>query len=188
MSAVLIVIIGCSVLLLLAFRRYHTYRGQRMVSCPETQQPVGLELDAWLAAADLSDATALRVKNCSRWPEKADCGQECVAIIDASPESSLIRNIAAAWYQGKSCVYCRRTIGEIRWPDELPGVRGRDGVLKDWTMVAATDVPAVLETYGAVCWSCNLAEQFRLKHPELVTDRPGVRLRKGLVHSENALW
>ena len=30
----------------------------------------------------------LRLKSCSRWPEKADCRQECLAEIELSQESA----------------------------------------------------------------------------------------------------
>lgn len=163
--------------------RFASYRGQRVVYCPETKQPAGVELDAWLAArSGLDQQTILRLKSCSRWPERQDCPQECLSQIGASPEGTLMRNIVAGWYRGKFCAYCARPIGEIAWHDRMPALRAPEGTLRDWNGIAAADVPSILATHDAVCWNCNLTESFRRDHPELVTDRRETELRDQLFH------
>jgi hypothetical protein len=58
---------------------YHTYREARTVNCPETHAPVSVRFNALRAAwSSLSGATKLRLADCTRWPERADCGQECI--------------------------------------------------------------------------------------------------------------
>ena len=66
-----------------------TWRGDRLVTCPETRQPVGVALDLkHVAATGIGHAPALRLRTCTRWPERQDCGQECLAQIQAAPEGA----------------------------------------------------------------------------------------------------
>ena len=56
-------------------RSYIRFRGKRLVTCPETQRPAAVEVDA--ARAALSASTGLEhleLQRCSRWPERAGCG------------------------------------------------------------------------------------------------------------------
>src|SRR5262249_44932030 len=89
-------------------RTFWKFRGQRIVTCPETRQPVGVDVDAAHAAAtaSLSGPADLRLKDCTRWPERETCGQECLAQIEAAPEECLVRNILKTWYSGARCVLC----------------------------------------------------------------------------------
>lgn len=59
------------------FSRYH---GNRLVTCPETHDTAVVELDARHAAVTgLVGHEQLRLKSCSRWPERADCDQDCIS-------------------------------------------------------------------------------------------------------------
>jgi hypothetical protein len=183
--AIIIAVVAVAVVLDLGFilRRFMAYRGQRVVVCPETRRPAGVELDAWQAVRRGIEGHAdLHLKSCSRWPERHDCGQDCLSQIEASPEGTLVRNMVTAWYRDKRCLYCRRTIGEIAWHDAMPGLRAPDGKLREWSDVATADVPAVLQTHDAVCRNCDLAESFRREHPDLVTDRADTPLRNRAIH------
>ncbi len=56
------------------------YRKPRLLRCPETGETAAIQIDARHAATtSLAGAPDLRVADCSRWPERADCGQDCVA-------------------------------------------------------------------------------------------------------------
>jgi hypothetical protein len=59
---------------------YYQNRGRLPVTCPESGQPVDVEVDNkfafWTA---LRGQEHSRLKSCSHWPEKGDCGQECLA-------------------------------------------------------------------------------------------------------------
>jgi len=72
----------CLILLLPALwgeQIYHTYRDGRTVGCPETHAPVSVRFNALRAAwSSLSGRPQLRLADCTRWPERADCGQECI--------------------------------------------------------------------------------------------------------------
>jgi hypothetical protein len=80
----------------LVIRSYVRFRGLRLVNCPETRAPVGVKVNATRAAlSSLYRAPKLELSSCSRWPERADCGQECVAQIQTAPNDCLVKNIAA---------------------------------------------------------------------------------------------
>ncbi len=154
-------------------RFYFKLRGKRLVTCPETKQPAAVELDAKQAAREAVFGTPrLRLSECSRWPERRDCGQVCLRQIESAPEECLVRNIVSKWYAGKTCVYCRKPIDEIDWLDHRPALLDPEGKTVQWDKVPAEKLPEVFSTHGPVCWSCHIAETFRREHPELVVERP----------------
>ena len=157
---------------------YVRYRGKRIVTCPETNLPVSTEVNAALAAAT-SMATQPRfvVTACSRWPEHAGCAQACALQIEASPEETLVRSIVTRWYAGTNCVYCAKPIADIGGLVS-PAILTSDGELCEWTEVAADDLPRFLADSVAVCATCELAEDFRRRFPERVSDRGATPLRK----------
>ena len=78
------------------------YRGQRLITCPETRQPAAIKVDAAHAALTAAAKNPdLRLMSCSRWPERDDCGQECLLQVELSPEYCLVRNIFNNWYSDK---------------------------------------------------------------------------------------
>ena len=161
---------------------YNRYRGARVVTCPETRQPVGVKIDAAVAMRTaVTDAPRYVITACSRWPEREGCDQACVPQIATSPQGTLVRNIVARWYEGRTCVYCGKPITEINGRI-VPALRTTDGVLHDWDSIAPEDLPALLDTAAAVCANCELAEDFRLRFPGLVTDRAETPLRNRAVH------
>ena len=80
----------CLILLLPALwaeQTYRTYRDGRTVNCPETHAPVSVRFNALRAAwSGLNGPPNLRLSNCTRWPDRADCGQECIPdAVEAEP-------------------------------------------------------------------------------------------------------
>lgn len=87
---VLFVVVVSSLLLLFGFWRravYERYSGGRPVACPADHQPAVVHLDARYAAATVLDGSpALRVGECTRWPEHAQCNQACLSeAVEAEP-------------------------------------------------------------------------------------------------------
>src|SRR5689334_7292899 len=83
------------------------FRGKRVITCPETRKPAGVEVDA--AHAALSSAIGdldLRLRSCSRWPDRQDCGQECLLQVELNPQDCLLHKILIDWYANKHCVSC----------------------------------------------------------------------------------
>src|SRR5450756_2243919 len=104
-------------------RKYWRFRGPRVVTCPETGTTVAVEVNARKAAFTAAvDDPEFRLSSCSRWPERQDCGQECVRQIEEAPDGCLVREKLAAWYADARCALCGRLIGQIRWIDRKPGL------------------------------------------------------------------
>jgi hypothetical protein len=66
---------------------YTKYSGSRLVSCPENQQPSVVSLDARHAmATGIDGCPDLRLSACTRWPERSNCGQDCLSqAVQAGP-------------------------------------------------------------------------------------------------------
>ena len=155
-----------------ALRAYFGYRGKRLITCPETHKTEAVDIAAGEAAvgAFLTDPT-LRLKECSRWPERQDCGQECLKQIEVDPENCLVWNIVSKWYEEKKCVFCHKAFGELHHLDHAPALLGPEHNTVEWRELRPEQLPEVFSTYRPVCWNCHVAETFRRLHPELVVDR-----------------
>ena len=151
---------------------YFNYRGERLITCPETHKTEAVDVAAGEAAvgAFLSEPT-LRLVECSRWPERQDCGQECLQQIEIDPANCLVWNIVSKWYEGKSCVFCHKTIGPLHHLDHAPALLAPDHKTVEWNQFRPQQLLEIFETHRPVCWNCHVAETFRRTRPELVTDR-----------------
>jgi hypothetical protein len=156
-----------------ATRWLYGLRGARLVACPETGRTVAVDLDLkYSALHSMLGRPHFRLRDCSRWPERAGCGQMCLGDLEAAPHDCLARTIVAKWYEGKSCAYCGHAFGEIHWHDHAPAVRGADHITRQWKDVPPETLPEVMATCKPVCWNCHIAETFRREFPDLVVDRP----------------
>ena len=171
--AILVLMAGAIVFgLVQIFRTYARYRGERVVSCPETHRPAAVHVDALKAARVASMGKQwIQLDQCSRWPERKNCGQECLSQIHADPENCLVWNMVAAWYRGKTCAYCQRPFGEIHWHDRHPALLSPERVAKQWNEIPAETLPDVFLTHLPVCWNCYIAETFRRQNADKVLDR-----------------
>jgi hypothetical protein len=58
---------------------YNHYRGSRAVTCPSTHRQVAVSFDAFHAAlTGLRGKCDLRPAECTLWPARMQCGQECI--------------------------------------------------------------------------------------------------------------
>jgi len=149
------------------------YRGPKLVTCPETGRPAIVEVDA--LRASLTSTVSLpeiRLQNCSRWPLKEQCGQECLTELDVAPGQCLVSGVLMRWYAGKKCCYCHKPFEELHWTDHRPALRSAEGSLISWNEVPVDNLSIVLETHLPVCWDCYIAQTFRRDHPDLVVYRP----------------
>ena len=79
----LLFLVGVFVVLLLpalwGWKIYDQYGGSRAVECPETRRQVAVRFAALRAAyTGLMGRPHLHLADCTRWPERAHCGQECM--------------------------------------------------------------------------------------------------------------
>jgi hypothetical protein len=189
-TAIYIILIGGVVLGVfylvwrIGIKTYRKFQGQMLVTCPETQQPAGVAVDAQHAALTAFQGEPdFRLKACTRWPERQNCGQECLTQIESSPQTCLVRTMLNHWYQGKACVYCGKAFQQIDsydhravfLYDQKPALISPEGKLVEWFEVPVETLPQVLTTHQPVCWNCLITESFRRKYPELVLDRPWKR-------------
>jgi hypothetical protein len=158
---------------------YLLYRGTRVVVCPETRRHVAVEVDAAHAAAtaDADGEAELRLSSCTRWPERADCDRDCIYQIANAPEDCAVRVMLADFYEGRTCVLCRKPMTGPRWDAHKPALlRAYDRRTFECRELPPDALPVVLDSYLPVCWDCHIAESFRREHPELVTDRDSKHL------------
>ena len=170
----LVVAIVAGVCSILAWRfagAWWKYRGPRVVTCPETRRPAGVAVDALhvMATAALGRPPQLRLESCSRWPEKAGCGQECLRQIEASPEGCLVRNILLNWYAGKDCCSCGMPIGVFSLAGAKPAVLRADGVSVEWSEIPAEKLQETLAEASPICFACHTARKMLREHRELVS-------------------
>jgi len=76
-------------------RVYFKFRGTRLVTCPETHEAAVVELAVRsMGVQAVLDEPCLRLSECSRWPMRRGCGQDCLRQIEARPSEL---RISAAW-------------------------------------------------------------------------------------------
>jgi len=171
--AIAVLLVGGVVFsLTLAIQTYLRYRGQRLITCPETKNAAAVRVNVGKAATRaLFGKQEVRLDQCSRWPERQNCGQECLTQVHADPQHCMVWNIVADWYKGKACAYCQKPFNEMHWHDRHPALLSPDRVAKQWNEIPAETLPQVFETHLPVCWDCYIAETFRRQNPERVLDR-----------------
>ena len=158
--------------LALSIRTYLRYRGQRLITCPETKDPAAVHVDVAKAASKaFLGKEQVQLDQCSRWPERQNCGQECLSQVYADPEHCLVWNVVVDWYKGKSCAYCQKPFLEMHWHDRHRALLSPDRVAKQWNEIPAEKLPEVFRTHLPVCWDCYIAETFRRQNPDRVLDR-----------------
>jgi hypothetical protein len=150
------------------FKEFRKYRGQRVITCPETDDGAAVSVDAWHAATSGN----LRLSACSRWPERAGCAQACLSQIADAPDGCLVSLIVAAWYAGKLCTVCGRPIGPTVWHEAPPAVLKDDGTTCEWKDVRVENLPAVFRTSKPLCWYCNNLAEVQRINPNLIIHRP----------------
>lgn len=73
-------------------RAYRAFGGLREISCPETMEAALVKIHvAHAIASRLSGGNELRLKSCSRWPDRLGCDQACLSQIAASPDGCRVR-------------------------------------------------------------------------------------------------
>ena len=166
--------LGLGLALLIAYWvNYRRLRGPRVVTCPETGKTVGVEIDERRAAwTSVTSVPEFKLRDCSRWPERAACGQDCLTQIEEAPRDCLVRKILPQWYNGRSCVNCDKPFGQIRLSEHLPAMLDTQRRVVEWAEIPADKLESVLATHLPICAGCAVAESFRNARPDLVVDRP----------------
>jgi hypothetical protein len=144
----------------MSLRNYFMARNRESVLCPETGQPVDVQEDAGFAfISALRGQEHSRLESCSRWPEKGDCGQECLAQLDPSPEN--IERLLTNWYEGKSCAMCARPLSRSDWQRSRLGVLNQEHKLFELRDMQLDQLQFRLENMQPLCWNCHQEERER---------------------------
>jgi len=168
----IVLLAGLAITLGRAIRLWWTYRGARVITCPENLRPAGVLVDAAHAAASpFAQSPQLRLSSCSRWPERAGCGQECLQQIETAPEDCLVRTILAQWYAGKRCASCGQPFGDILAAGAKPAVLCADKNSVEWKQIPADRLQETLAAASPICFACHMGNVLVRSHPELVVDR-----------------
>jgi len=161
-------VIGAVVLVALpigfSLQSYFRNRGRRTVVCPDNREPVTVELDNKFAfQTALRGQEHERLESCSRWPEKGDCGQECLAQIDPSPEN--LERLLQKWYQGKTCAICERPLGPADWRRSRLALLNEKQKLFELRHMHLEEIPSALDHMAPLCWNCHQEERARQAEP-----------------------
>jgi hypothetical protein len=169
----LLVLVVLIVYLTIALRTWSHVHGARVVVCPETQKAVAVRVDVGHAVASaVWEKPDLRLTSCSRWPERQDCDQPCVHQIETTPSETSPKVIATHFFSSQRCAICTRPIEPPSAITLQPGFM--DPVthkVDNWQEVAPQDLAEAIATRRPLCANCTLAESFRQRFPDRVTDR-----------------
>jgi hypothetical protein len=170
LAAFLIVlfIIGAIVLVALpiglSLQSYFRNRGRRTVICPDSHEPATVELDTKFAfSTALRGEEHDRLQSCTRWPDKGDCRQECLAQLDPSPEN--LERLLQKWYQGKTCAICGRTLTPADWRRSRLALLNEKQKLFELRHMHLGEVPSALDHMLPLCWNCHQEERARQAEP-----------------------
>jgi hypothetical protein len=161
-------VIGTVVLVALpisfSLQSYFRNRGCRTVICPDNHEPVTVELDNKFAfRTALRGQEHERLQSCSRWPEEGDCGQECLAQINPSPEN--LERLLQKWYQGKTCAICELRLSQADWRRSRLALLNEKQKLFELRHMHLEDIPSALDQMAPLCWNCHQEERARQEEP-----------------------
>src|SRR5260370_35357534 len=92
-----------------AARVLFRYRGKMLFTCPETGKSACVKVAAADAARSaLVGRPKMHLSECSRWPERQNCGQECLSQLGADPQNCLVWTNASDWDPGRTCGYAHK--------------------------------------------------------------------------------
>ena len=144
----------------LSLQNYFRSRDRASVSCPDNGQPADVEEDAKFAFwSALRGQEHSRLQSCSRWPEKGECRQECLAQLEPSPEN--VERLLTRWYEGKSCAICARALTPSDWRRSRLAVLNQQHKLFELRQMQLDQLQASLEHMLPLCWNCHQEERAR---------------------------
>jgi hypothetical protein len=172
--ALLLLSVVVLVYLIVALRTWMKVRGARIVVCPETQLPVAVNVDVGHnVVSAILGGPDVRLTACSRWPERQDCDQPCTRQIEIAPSDTDPRTIAGHYFSKERCAICSRPIEPPSHTAQQPGfMEPVTHRVQTWNELPAWDLPRAIATFQPLCSNCTLAELFRQRSPDRVTDRP----------------
>jgi len=140
-------------------RAFRTFRGMRVLTCPENRKPAAVELGAWrVALTAILGRPVAQVRDCSRWPERRQCDQACVREIQGAPKATLVHTILANWCRYNACVCCGAPLAKIHVGPHQPYLINQELRIFEWKEIPPQDLPQTLRSCEPVCETCLVAE------------------------------
>jgi hypothetical protein len=144
----------------------------REIVCPENRQPAAIKLDIGYRIRTLfrGDGESLRLKSCSRWPARQDCGEECLLQVDLNPR--MLDEVLRKWYEGKSCALCHRALTERDWRlGRFAAIDRNSEFVSASEILRSVELTTALAQHRPVCGECQSAQLARRKMTLLKGDR-----------------
>jgi hypothetical protein len=143
---------------------YWANRGRRSVVCPDNGERADVEVDRKFALRTaLRNHQETRLESCTRWPAQGECGQECLAQVDPSPEN--LDRLLTKWYQGKQCAICTRRLSPADWRRSRLAVLNQQHKLFELRHMHLDNLQAELQNMRPLCWNCHQQERARQAQP-----------------------
>ena len=148
----------------ISLQSYFRNRGRRTVMCPDNHEPVTVEVDSKYAfTTALRGKEHTRLHSCSRWPEKGECDQDCLAQVDPTPEN--LERLLQKWYQGKTCIICARALTPGDWRRSRLALLNEKQKLFELHHMHLDELPSALDKMAPLCWNCLQEERARQATP-----------------------
>ena len=133
---------------------YYANRGRHHVICPDNGEPVEVEVDhKYALQTAMNSHPQTRLASCTRWPEKGECGQECLEQVDPTPEN--VDRLLSKWYQDKQCAICTRALTPGDWRRSRLAVLNQQHKLFELRHMHLGDLQAELQQMRPLCWNCH---------------------------------
>ena len=147
-----------------SLQNYYRSRERDSVICPDNDEPADVQRDAKFAFwSALRGQEHSRLEACSRWPEKGDCGQECLEQVEPSPEN--IERLLTKWYDGKSCAVCTCALWPADWERSRMAGLNSEQKLVELRDMQLDEIQAHLADLRPLCWNCHQEERRRQPVP-----------------------
>jgi hypothetical protein len=146
--------------LAVTLQTYHQNRGRHAVQCPENGETADVEMDRrFVLKSAMRGHEHSRLQSCSRWPEKGECAQECLAQVDPSPQN--LERVFSSTLVGRSCAVCSRDIAPDDWRLGRLAVLNQQHQLLELRDMPVDDLQSTLRDTRPLCWKCHLDERAR---------------------------
>lgn len=155
---------------------YFANRGRRSVVCPENGEAADVEVDRnYALQTALHNHESSRLESCTRWPEKGDCGQDCLVQLDPSPEN--VERLLRKWFEGKTCAICTCPLTASDWQRSRLAVLNAQQKIFELRHMRLDQLQSSLKNTRPLCWNCHQEERTRQARPSRVLrgDRDALR-------------
>ncbi len=155
---------------------YFRNRGRRQVVCPNDHQRAEVEVDPKFALKEaMRGREESRVQTCTHWPEHGECGQECLAQVEATPKN--LDRLFKKWFEGKPCTLCSHAITPSDWRQGRLGFLSDEFKLIELRQIDLLELGSVEEPKRPLCWACHQQEKQRQSAPVHIGFVDGQRLK-----------